>query len=84
MATELAPASAGAAFEPAAEAPLGVLGGTFDPIHTGHLRLAEEAREALGLGGVRLIPAGQPPHRGEPGSTAEDRLAMARLAAAGN
>ena len=84
MATELAPAPAGAAFEPAAEAPLGVLGGTFDPIHTGHLRLAEEAREALGLGGVRLIPAGQPPHRGEPGSTAEDRLAMARLAAAGN
>jgi nicotinate-nucleotide adenylyltransferase len=65
-------------------APLGVLGGTFDPIHTGHLRLAEEAREALGLGGVRLIPAGRPPHRGEPGSTADDRLAMARLAATGN
>lgn len=65
-------------------APLGVLGGTFDPIHLGHLRLAEEAREALGLGGVRLIPAGHPPHRGEPGSTAGDRLAMVRLAAAGN
>lgn len=67
-----------------ATAPLGLLGGTFDPIHYGHLRLAEEAREALGLGAVRLIPAGQPPHRGEPASTAADRLAMARLAAAGN
>lgn len=84
MATELAPSMRGADVETSAAAPLGVLGGTFDPIHTGHLRLAEEAREALGLGGVRLIPAGQPPHRGEPGSTAEDRLAMARLAAAGN
>ncbi|MCV2218214.1 nicotinate-nucleotide adenylyltransferase [Thauera sp. Sel9] len=65
-------------------APLGLLGGTFDPIHFAHLRLAEEAREALGLPRVRLVPAGQPPHRGEPGSTAEDRLAMTRLAAAGN
>lgn len=67
-----------------ADAPLGLLGGTFDPIHFAHLRLAEEAREALGLHRVRLVPAGQPPHRGEPGSTAEDRLAMTRLAAAGN
>lgn len=64
--------------------PLGLLGGTFDPIHFGHLRLAEEAREALGLGELRLMPAGRPPHRGEPGSTPEDRLAMARLGAAGN
>lgn len=64
--------------------PIGVLGGTFDPIHLAHLRLAEEAREALGLARVRLIPAGQPPHRGAPGSTAEDRLAMARLAIEGN
>lgn len=68
----------------AAAAPLGILGGTFDPIHFAHLRLAEEAREALGLARVRLIPAGQPPHRGAPGSTADDRLAMARLAVAGN
>ncbi|ATE62269.1 nicotinate-nucleotide adenylyltransferase [Thauera sinica] len=64
--------------------PLGLLGGTFDPIHLGHLRLAEEAREALGLERVRLIPAGLPPHRGLPGSTADDRLAMTHLAVAGN
>ncbi len=67
-----------------ASGPLGLLGGTFDPIHLGHLRLAEEAREALGLTRVRLIPAGRPPHRGEPRSSAENRLAMARLAIAGN
>ncbi len=64
--------------------PLGLLGGTFDPIHFGHLRLAEEAREALGLARVRLLPAGQPPHRGAPRSTAQHRLAMAQLAVAGN
>ncbi len=64
--------------------PLGILGGTFDPIHFGHLRLAEEARGALGLARVRLIPAGQPPHREPPRCSGEDRLAMARLAVAGN
>lgn len=64
--------------------PVGVCGGTFDPIHLGHLRLAEEARESLGLGEVRLIPSGQPPHRQAPGTRAEDRLAMVHLAAAGN
>ncbi|NMF88364.1 nicotinate-nucleotide adenylyltransferase [Aromatoleum petrolei] len=63
---------------------LGLLGGTFDPIHFGHLRLAEEAREALGLARVALIPAGQPPHRDVPQSAATDRLAMVRLASAGN
>lgn len=64
--------------------PVGVFGGTFDPIHLGHLRLAEEARESLGLAQVRLIPSGQPPHRQAPGTPAADRLAMVRLAAAGN
>jgi cytidyltransferase-like protein len=64
--------------------PLGLFGGTFDPIHYGHLRLAETAREALGLARVRLIPAGQPPHRATPGASGAHRLAMARLAAADN
>lgn len=64
--------------------PLGVLGGTFDPIHFAHLRLAEEAREALALAEVALIPAGTPPHREVPGSSAEHRLAMVELAVAGN
>jgi len=64
--------------------PLGVFGGTFDPIHLGHLRLAEEARERLGLESVAFIPAGQPPHRDAPRSTAADRLAMVRLATASN
>ena len=83
MAAEHAPAPTAAEDPASASAclPLGLLGGTFDPIHLGHLRLAEEAREALGLGSLRLIPAGRPPHRGEPGSTAENRLAMAHLAA---
>ena len=64
--------------------PLGLFGGTFDPVHFGHLRLAEEAILHLGLGGVRWMPAGQPPHRGTPQVTAAQRLAMVRLATAGN
>ena len=64
--------------------PLGLFGGTFDPIHHGHLRLAETAREALALDRVRIIPAGQPPHRATPGASGADRLAMARLATADN
>jgi nicotinate-nucleotide adenylyltransferase len=42
---------------------LGILGGTFDPVHFGHLLLAETCRQQLGLSQVRLIPAGQPPHK---------------------
>ena len=61
-----------------------MFGGTFDPVHFGHLRLAEESIGHLGLGGVRWIPAGQPPHRGTPQVTAGQRLAMVRLATAGN
>ena len=63
--------------------PLGVLGGTFDPIHYGHLRLAEEAVDALGLDGVLWLPAGVTRHRDPPRATAADRLAMVRLAVAG-
>lgn len=69
---------------PADDAPLGIFGGTFDPVHVGHLRLAEEAAEALALSGVRWIPAGQPKHREAPSVTGEHRLRMVERAIAGN
>ncbi len=62
------------------KAPLGVLGGTFDPVHYGHLRAAAEVRAALGLAEVRLVPAGDPPHRAAPVAPASHRLAMLELA----
>jgi nicotinate-nucleotide adenylyltransferase len=68
----------------AARLMVGLLGGTFDPIHFGHLRFAEEMLEALGLADVRLIPAGKPPHRSAPHAAAEHRLAMVKLALAGH
>jgi nicotinate-nucleotide adenylyltransferase len=63
-------------------AAIAILGGTFDPVHYGHLRLADDVRRALGLAGVRLVPAGDPPHRGGPHANAAHRLAMLRLAVA--
>lgn len=62
--------------------PLAVFGGTFDPVHLGHLRAAWEAAEALDAD-VLMIPAGTPPHRGATVASAPQRLAMLRAALAG-
>jgi nicotinate-nucleotide adenylyltransferase len=60
---------------------IGILGGTFDPPHIGHLVIAEEARVKLALAKVYFVPARQPPHKmGEPVSPLQDRVAMLRLA----
>ncbi len=63
---------------------LGVFGGTFDPLHYGHLRLAEEACAALQLSRVIWVPSGRPPHRAAPAASAAHRLQMVRLATAAN
>ena len=59
----------------------GVLGGTFDPIHVGHLDVARAAVAALALDHVLLMPSSLPPHRTTPYASARDRLAMVELAA---
>ena len=59
---------------------VGLLGGTFDPVHFGHLRSAVEVCEQLQLDELRLIPSARPPHRGMPGATAAQRLRMVELA----
>lgn len=63
--------------------PVGVFGGTFDPIHYGHLRTAFEMLQALRFEDVRFIPCGDPPHRGMTFASAEQRLRMVELAIAG-
>ena len=64
---------------------LGLFGGTFDPIHSGHLRSAQEVREAYTLDEVCFVPCGVPPHRNAtPGAAAHHRLEMVRLAVADN
>ena len=63
---------------------IGLFGGTFDPIHFAHLRLAEEVVDRFGLDQVHFIPAAVPPHRNEPSASPAHRLAMTRLAIQGN
>src|SRR3970040_1759623 len=60
-------------------APIGVLGGTCDPVHFGHLRLAQEVGELVRLAEVRFIPSGTPPHRAAPHVMPQQRLQMGRL-----
>ena len=62
---------------------IGVLGGTFDPIHYGHLRTGLELLERLALDEVRFIPCGQPPHRAAPATPGSLRLRMVEAAVAG-
>ena len=63
--------------------PIGIFGGTFDPIHYGHLRSAFEMLQALDFAEIRFIPCGDPPHRRTTVATAEQRLRLVQLAIAG-
>lgn len=63
---------------------IGILGGTFDPIHFGHLRMGQEMAQGLDLDEIRFIPAATPPHRAVPHASARHRAEMVRLAIAGN
>ena len=75
----------GAGAAPPRPRSIGILGGTFNPVHIGHLAVAEEARESLALDEVLFVPAGIPPHKQDRAITpAEDRVAMLELATRDN
>ena len=61
---------------------LGIFGGTFDPVHQGHIQMAHELQQKLQLDQLNLMPCGQPAHRSAPVANAEHRLAMTHLAVA--
>src|SRR5688572_23225710 len=63
---------------------IGILGGTFDPPHIGHLILAEYARESLDVAQILFVPAADPPHKDDTRIDIKHRLAMAERAIAGN
>ena len=62
---------------------VGLMGGSFDPIHIGHVRIASEARKALDLDRVLFLPSGRPPHKAHLGASAAQRLEMTKLATQG-
>ena len=62
---------------------VGLMGGSFDPIHIGHVRIASEARKALDLDRVLFLPSGRPPHEAHLGASAAQRLEMTKLATQG-
>ncbi len=63
---------------------IGLFGGTFNPVHDGHLLIAEAARETHDLDQIIFVPAGMPPHKRQPRTSAKHRLAMLRVAVRGN